>query len=303
MAAAGKAVLVIGYGEMGHAMESLLGQRHRLSFWDIRPPAGHPPVALEAAAGAADFVIYCVPVTPLGALAARVLPALAPHSISLSVAKGLDDQARPAAQILAEVYGGARRYGVLYGPMIAEEIRAGRPAFAQTGLAAAADFVVIADLFAGSGLALEYSADITGISWSSVLKNVYAMLFGAADELGLGDNVRGFLAVAALREMQAIVADRGGQAATAQQLAGLGDLITTATSAGSHHRALGRRLAHGECGRLAGEGIHTLEMVARFRLLDTRRYPLFRLVQSLLDEPGDVSRQLRDGIARLCGQA
>jgi len=154
------------------------------------------------------------------------------------------------------------------------------------------DYAAIAALFGGSGLALEYSADMTGISWASVLKNVYAMLFGAADALGLGDNVRGYLAVAALHEMQAIVASKGGRADTAQQLAGLGDLVTTATSAGSHHRALGSLLARGADGRLAGEGIHTLAMVRQFALLDVAHYPLFRLVQSLVDAPVDVRGKL-----------
>ena len=297
--ATGKTVLIIGYGEMGHAMERLLGTRHRLSFWDIRPVEGHPAVDLEAAAASADCIVFCVPVTPLGELAARVLPAVREQCISLSVAKGLDAQGRPAAQILADVYGTARRYGVLYGPMIAEEIRADRPAFAQVGVSLPDSYAEIAALFARSRLALEYSADITGISWASVLKNVYAMLFGAADELQLGDNVRGFLAVAALREMQAIVIGKDGQAGTAQQLAGLGDLITTATSAGSHHRELGRRLAHGECGRLTGEGIHTLAMVRQFGLIDVEAYPLFRLAQRLVDTPEHARELLLDGLARL----
>ena len=297
--ATGKSVLIIGYGEMGHAMERLLGKRHRLSYWDIRPVEDHPVVDLETAAASADCVVFCVPVTPLGELAARVLPVMAPASLSLSVAKGLDAQGRPAAQILAGVYGDARRYGVLYGPMIAEEIRAGRPAFAQVGVSRPDSYATVTGLFDGSRLALEYSADITGISWASVLKNVYAVLFGAADELQLGDNVRGFLTVKALSEMQAIIIGKGGQAATAQQLAGLGDLVTTATSAGSHHRELGRRLAHGDCGRLTGEGIHTLAMVRKYRLVEVENYPLFGLVETLVDAPGDVRRQILDGLAGL----
>jgi len=296
---AGKAVLIIGYGEMGHAMEYLLAARHRLSFWDIRPLTGQGSPVLELAVAGADFVLCCVPVTPLAALAARVLPALSPGCLSLSVAKGLDAQGRSAAQIFAEVYGRTRRYGVLYGPMIAEEICAGRPAFAEAGLSHADDFDAVAGLFAGSGLALDYTDDITGISWASVLKNIYAMLFGAAEELHLGDNVRGFLTVRALGEMQAIVAGQSGQAATARNLAGLGDLITTATSAGSHHRELGRRLAQGECGRLTGEGIHALEMLRRFGLVDVERHPLLRLAQTLVEAPGDARGQFLDALAGL----
>ncbi|GMW05323.1 MAG: hypothetical protein AMXMBFR8_01200 [Nevskiales bacterium] len=69
-------------------------------------------------------------------------------------------------------------YGVLHGPMIAEQILAGRHAFAQLGC-----------------------------SGSGVVPRV-----------------------------------------TAYGLAGLGDLVATATSEHSHHHQLGRRLARGETG-------------------------------------------------------
>jgi len=286
-------ILVIGYGEMGHAMEFLLAGRGTLCFHDILPMAGHESVELESAASQADRVIYCVPVTPLAGLARRVAPMLGDHRISLSVAKGLDDKGRPAARIFRDVNAERRDYAVLYGPMIAEEIRAGRPAFAQVGASRAGVYERVAALFAGTGLALQYSSDIQGISWASVLKNVYALLFGAADELGLGDNMRGYLAVAAQAEMARILARMGGRDSSARQLAGLGDLITTATSAGSHHHDLGSLLARGERDRLSGEGIHTLAMVRRYGLIDTGDFPLFRLVQELVQEPGDIEARIR----------
>jgi len=288
-----KKVLVIGYGEMGHAMEFLLGGRYELGFHDIRPMDGHVSVELESAAAQADFVIYCVPVTPLAGLAERVMPVLSDNSISLSVAKGLDYRGRPAAHIFRDIYAGRHAYAVLYGPMISEEIRAGRAAFAQVGVSRTGMYARIAGLFAGSGLALEYTPDIQGISWSSVLKNVYALLFGVADELGLGDNVRGYLAVAVQAEMVRIVVQMGGCESSARQLAGLGDLITTATSAGSHHHELGCLLARGEHEGLHGEGIHTLEVVRRLDLIDTTDCPLFRLVQELVEEPGSAAARMR----------
>jgi glycerol-3-phosphate dehydrogenase (NAD(P)+) len=289
--ASNSSILIIGYGEMGHAMETLLGPHHRLQFFDVSPIAGHVAVGLDAAVDV-DGVIYCVPVTPLAGLAEQVFPLLPAHCVSLSVAKGLDEAGRPAPRIFADVYGSERPYGVLYGPMIAEEIRAGRPAFAQAGVSQPECYETVAGWFRGSNLVLEYSDDLAGIAWASVLKNVYAMLFGMADELQLGDNVRGYLAVAATREIQAILIVKGGQAGTAHQLAGLGDLVTTATSADSHHHELGRRLARGEpAGRLS-EGIHTLSMVRKFALLDVADYPLFQLVQGIVDEPSNIRRRL-----------
>jgi glycerol-3-phosphate dehydrogenase (NAD(P)+) len=285
-------VLIIGYGEMGHAMEYLLAERCDLQVWTRRPVAGHEPLDLAIAVSAATVILYCIPVTPLADVAQRILPALLPGSISLSIAKGLDEQGRPAAQALHDVYAGAHDFGVLYGPMISEEIRAGRPAFAQLAGSKPAVFDVAGKLFGDAGLSLEYSRDMTGISWASVLKNVYAMLFGAADELGLGDNVRGCLVVVCMAEMRAIVGKTGGEAASAQGLAGLGDLVTTATSEASHHHALGRQLARKQLDNIAGEGVHTLAMLDRYQLVDFSAYPLLQLIHNIIREPVDIGTRL-----------
>jgi glycerol-3-phosphate dehydrogenase (NAD(P)+) len=250
-------------------------------------------VVLEEAAAGAEFVIYTVPVTPLAQLAARVLPHLSGHSVSLAVAKGLDAAARPAPRILTEVYGGQRDFGVLYGPMIAEEIRAGRPGYAQAGVSSQPVYARLAGLYAGSALTLVPSGDLHGIAWASLLKNIYAMLFGAANALGLGDNARGYLVVAALAELEALVTAMGGRRETARDLAGLGDLVTTATSSGSHHRALGTQLVRGEAG-LQGEGIHTLAMLRQYSLFDESGFPLFALARRLVEQPAAGSVALRD---------
>ena len=290
----GSRVLVIGYGEIGHAMEYLLSARHRLQFWDIRPLEGHDSVELEPAVADADFVLLCVPVIPLDELASRIRPHLSDDCISLTVAKGLDERGRPAPAIFEDVYAGEHHYGVLYGPMIAEEIVHGRPAFAQAGCSSADVYTRIETLYGDSTLLLEYSDDIPGIAWSSLLKNVYAMLFGAADELELGDNVRGYLAVAAIREMEDIVVSMGGQAGTVHNLAGLGDLVTTATSASSHHHGIGRQLARGSQQGISGEGTHTLAMVEAHRLFDAGAFPLFSLVRDMAGQPAAAARRLQD---------
>ena len=287
-----KQVLIIGYGEMGHAMEFLLAGHCELQVWTRSSVPDRNPVNLENAVAEADIVLYCIPVTPLEKVAQRVLPKLRPESISLSIAKGLDEQGRPAASVLHDVYGDSRAFGVMYGPMISEEIRAGRSAFAELAVSDAGLFEVIHKLFGGSGLALVHSSDMAGISWASVLKNVYAMLFGAADELGLGDNLRGYLTVACTHEMNAIVRQMGGELSAAQGLAGLGDLVTTATSEGSHHHELGQLLVRQQLDKIAGEGVHTLEMLDRYQLIEFPNYPLLQLTRSIVVEPADIGSRL-----------
>lgn len=284
-------VLVLGYGEMGHAMERLLAARTQLAIWEKFPRDGFPSAALEEAAPAAEVVIACLPTRPHEEVLRQLLPLLAPDCLCLSVAKGLDDAGRPVARILAETLGEARRYGVLHGPMIAEEIQAGRHAFAQLGHHGRGVVDQVRGLFAGTRLHVAPSEDMLGINWAVILKNVYAMAFGMADELALGDNVRGYLMVSALRELDAIVQRMGGRPRTPYHLAGLGDLVTTATSEHSHHHTLGRRLARGESDGIEGEGPRTLAMVRALALLDETEFPLFAFVHGIVEDPRDAPRR------------
>jgi len=285
-------VLVLGYGEMGHAMEHLLGDRFQLDIWDKFPTVGFQSAVLEDAAPNADIVLFCLPANPHREVTAQIAPLLKQDCLCLSIAKGLDEAGETAAQIFADVLGERQPYALLYGPMISEEIRAGRYAFAQLGCRDEAYYVKVRDLFAGTHLYIQYTSDITGISWSVILKNVYAMIFGMADELQLGDNMRGYLSAASLRELDQVVRKMGGQVGSPFHLAGLGDLIATATSEDSHHHELGRMLARGETQGIEGEGVHTLNMVSKHRLFEEADFPLFHLIHSIVREPGEVQQRI-----------
>lgn len=295
-------VLVLGHGEMGKAMERLLAGRTALAIWDKFPQAGFPSVALADAGPGADIVIFCLPTVAHGPVLEELQTLLRPACICLSVAKGLDDAGRPVEQIFEAALGARAGFGLLHGPMLAEEIQAGGFAFAQ--LASKGDGVAgrVAALFAGTRLKLEPVADMRGTNWAVVLKNVYALAFGMADELGLGDNVRGWLAVTALREMDAIVQRMGGTRGTVQGLAGLGDLVATATSEHSHHRQLGRRLARGTvpgpAGGLTGEAIHTLSVIGRHRLIDSAGLPLLGLILRIVQDRTDARTSLEELLGR-----
>jgi len=284
-------VLILGYGEMGHAMEYLLRDQYSLDIWTKHPHDNLTAVVLEKAAAQADILIFCLPVNPHQEIAEYIAPLLKPECVCLSIAKGLDEAGKTAAQIFSDVFGARQPYGLIYGPMISEEIRAGHYAFAQVACNKAADVNTVKKLFSGTKLYFEISDDISGISWSVILKNVYALAFGMADELQLGDNMRGFLVVAALHELDNIVRSMGGQAGSPYHLAGLGDLITTATSENSHHHELGRMLARSESQGIAGEGIHTLQMVEKYNLFVETDYPLFHLIHTIVTTPGNVRQQ------------
>ena len=278
-------VLILGYGEMGHAMEHLLVGRHHLSIWNRSPVEGLKVAVLEKTVPEADFILFCLPINPHREIVTQIQPLLNKDSICLSIAKGLDEAGRTAAQIFEEVMNDKNQYALIYGPMISEEIRADRYAFAQVGCLNKQSYTRTKELFNGSKLFMEYTSDIHGISWSVVLKNVYAILFGIADGLQLGDNVRGFLMVQSLLELDKIVKQMGGVSGASCHLAGLGDLVTTATSKSSHHYQLGISLAIGNVQAIIGEGIHSLEMVKKHQLYDDNDYPLYKLIHDIVRNP------------------
>lgn len=288
----GPQVLVLGYGEMGHAMKFLLDSRVPLDIWEKWPQDAFPSVDLDEAAARADLVLFCLPAAPHREVVQRIQPLLKKDCVCLSIAKGLDEDGATVAQVFAGVLDDRQPYALLYGPMISEEIRAGRFAFGQLGCSRPDVYARVAQVFAGTRLLIQPARDIAGISWSVILKNVYAMAFGLADELQLGDNVRGYLAVAALHELDRIVQAMGGAASSPWHLAGLGDLVTTATSVDSRHHELGCKLARGETDGIEGEGVHTLAMVIKHRLFSVQDYPLFDLIQSLVEDPRDAASRI-----------
>lgn len=287
-------VLILGYGKMGHAMEYLLAARHDVRIWNMGVVIKGNHATLEDEVASAQVILFCLPVNPHHEIASRIAPYLPADSVCLTIAKGLDEEGRTAAQIFERVFAEQHHYGVVYGPMISEEIRMGRHAFADAVLSDAADFEVIHNLFRGSTLVCQQASDMHGRSWSVILKNVYAILFGVSDELKLGDNMRGHLMVAAISELSGIVQSFGGQAHTPYSYAGLGDLLTTATSEGSHHHALGRKLVRGDWSDISGEGVHTLQMVEKFRVFDWRMYPLFSLAHDIVAAPETLHERMAE---------
>jgi glycerol-3-phosphate dehydrogenase (NAD(P)+) len=279
-------VLILGHGKMGHAMEFLLSGRHDLRIWCIEEDRDGS--TLQDKVAWAQVILFCLPVNPHHEIVTRIAPWLADGSLCLTIAKGLDESGRTAAQVFESVLTGKHHYGVVYGPMISAEILAGRHAFADVVLSDMADFDVIQSLFHGTRLVCQQASDMHGRSWSVILKNVYAIMFGVSDELKLGNNMRGHLMVAAIAELSGIVQSFGGQAHTPYSYAGLGDLLTTATSEDSHHHALGRQLVRGDWSVISGEGVHTLQMVEKFHPFEWRAYPLFSLAHDIVTQPATL---------------
>ncbi|MBE9515368.1 MAG: hypothetical protein IME93_00170 [Proteobacteria bacterium] len=291
--------LIIGYGEMGHAFEYLLKPVCAPKIWHRH--LDNADSTLQQWAGQASHIFFCLPATALAAVSRSLNTPLATDCVCTTIAKGLDDQGRLPITILEQNLSQQSRennagFAVIYGPMISEEIIASKPAYAHVAASSKTCQQSILKCFANTALSLQGHNDMIGLSWAAMMKNVYAILFGLADGLELGDNVRGALAVETGKEMQAVLQHVGANPESAWTLGGLGDLITTATSKGSHHHELGLILASLKPGddrqQLTGEGPHTMRLLKEKALLPLAQFPLAQLVGTLLSNPVQNPREL-----------
>jgi glycerol-3-phosphate dehydrogenase (NAD(P)+) len=188
-----KRVLILGHGAMGRAFEALLSPRHDVDIWDRDLQTGVETQPLESAAQGRDMVIFALPTHPHDELARRLASCLTNASVCLSIAKGLDEQARTPAQIFDRHFGSRIGWALLYGPMLARELQDGLSGFAMLASDQPRAIKAFAALFQHTPLRVEPIDDPCGAAWAAILKNVYVPLIGAADALSLGDYLSGLL--------------------------------------------------------------------------------------------------------------
>lgn len=211
----------------------------------VRLPDGLIPEAdLSRALEASDCILVAVPsvafAETLGAVAALGNAPL------VWATKGLDpDSGRPLHERAIDILGKRRELGVLSGPSFAAEVARGLPT--AVTIAASTDGVAqrFAELVHGEHFRAYVSTDMAGVELGGAAKNVIAIAAGIADGLGFGANARAGLITRGLAEIQRLGVALGAEPATLSGLAGLGDLVLTATDDQSRNRRFGLALGRG----------------------------------------------------------
>ncbi|WP_341667862.1 NAD(P)H-dependent glycerol-3-phosphate dehydrogenase [Alcaligenes sp. SDU_A2] len=135
---------------------------------------------------------------------------------------------------------------VLSGPSFALEVAKGLPVALTLACEPPGMAHVALDVLHGTQARLYTSGDTIGVEVGGALKNIMAIACGIADALGLGHNARAALITRGLAEMQRLGVALGGQADTFAGLAGLGDLVLTATGELSRNRQVGLAVGAGQ---------------------------------------------------------
>jgi len=201
--------------------------------------------AAEAVTGA-ELIVSVAPSHALRSVLRRVRDAVPMGTIIASATKGLetDTLALMSDVIAAELP--QARLAVLSGPSFAREVYEDRP---TAVVASSVDPVVaeaVQEAFATPRFRVYTNADVVGVELGGALKNVIAIATGVLDGLELGNNARAALLTRGLAEITRLGVAHGADPLTFAGLAGMGDLVLTATGDLSRNRQLGMALARGE---------------------------------------------------------
>jgi glycerol-3-phosphate dehydrogenase (NAD(P)+) len=332
-----KKIAILGAGSCGTALAIALAhsrQPHRLSLWvhsadvleglrtrrenSVYLPELNLPGEVEVtgnigeALAGAEIVLGAMPSAHARSVYSAMLPhiALVPGSLEpifVSATKGLEPGSfARMTQVIAEVLRGqaAPRLAVLSGPSFARELARGDPTAVVIASEDAAVAAAIQGEFSGPTLRLYTNQDVTGVEVCGAAKNVIAIAAGVCAGLGLGANTGAALVTRGLAEMNRLVVALGGCSNTTAGLAGLGDLVLTATGPLSRNRTVGVELGRGRSlaeilagMRMVAEGVGTTAAVQALARRSGVETPIAEQVYAVLYEgrpPREAIRELMD---------
>lgn len=261
-------ILVVGAGAWGQALAVHCAQLHKaVSLWGRRISQLLPsndtsqvtsfagatlkyPLTIEPDIKQAcldvTHVIIAVPSTAFREILQLLKKNGVNNAVFISAAKGLEiNTGKFLSDIFLEEYPNEKRFIVLAGPSFANEVIAGMP----TAIVLSCNDKKIVStertLLHHSNFRVYTNTDVIGTQLGAGLKNILAIAVAISDGLGNGANARAALITRGLAEIEKITLAMGGKIDTVYGLAGLGDLVLTATDDQSRNRRFGLYVGQG----------------------------------------------------------
>ncbi len=276
---------LLGAGTWGIALARMLANSgHGVTVWSALPeeleqlsatrrqknlPGAVIPDAVRftadiaEACGGKDILLFAVPSVYVRATARSAAPWIREGQIIVDVAKGMEpDTLFTMTQVIGDELQkqGAPSVALvaLSGPTHAEEVALDLP---TTIVSACPDLEVarrVQDVFMNTCMRVYTNEDILGVELCGAVKNIIALAAGISTGLGYGDNAKAALITRGIVEITRLGVAMGCRKETFSGLAGLGDLIVTATS---------RHSRNNRCGELVGQGVPPEEAVKRIGMV------------------------------------
>ena len=201
-----------------------------------------------------EILLFAVPSPFVRATARKAAKYVQDHQIIVDVAKGIEaDTLFTMTQIIAdELKNPAVKLVALSGPTHAEEVAKDLPTTIVSACEDLAAAERVQQVFGNTCMRVYTNDDVLGVELCGAMKNIMALASGVALGLGYGDNTKAALITRGMAEITRLGIAMGCKPQTFAGLAGIGDLIVTATSVHSRNN---------RCGMLLGQGVPPQEAV------------------------------------------
>ena len=263
----------------------------------------------EAAADA-SYLMMVVPSIYVRDTAGLFAPYLKEDPVWINAAKGIEgDTLMTLTEVIEDEIvkhsGRKPRTVAISGPTHAEEVARDLPTLI---VAAGEDEEItcsVQRLFEGSCIRPYTNTDKRGVQVCGALKNVEALAVGIAKGLGYGDNTKAALITRGMEEIRRLGLAMGCSERTFFGLAGIGDLIVTATSNHSRNNRAGILIGQGktpaealkEVGMVV-EGVNALPAAIRLCEKYGMEMPLIRAVQEVIRNGADPKEIVQNLMGR-----
>ena len=208
---------------------------------------------LEEACAQKDLILFAVPSVFVRATARAAAPYLGGNRLVADAAKGIEpDTLLTMTEVIRDELRNPAALVALSGPTHAEEVARDLP---TTIVSASGDLKAaeaVQDVFMTSRFRVYTNPDVKGVELCGAVKNIIALAAGISAGLGYGDNTKAALITRGMAEITRLGVAMGCREQTFAGLAGIGDLIVTATS---------RHSRNNRCGELIGRGVPPEEAV------------------------------------------
>lgn len=265
---------VIGAGTWGVALARMLtNSNHDVIIWSaieseidelsssrthknlpgmVIPEATKFTKTLEKAITGMDIVLMAVPSPFVRSTTAKLAKFITDGQIIVDVAKGIEKETLfTMTDIIRDELSKCStakdvKLVALSGPTHAEEVAKDLPTTIVSACEDQDTALIVQDVFMNTCMRVYTNSDVLGVELCGAMKNIIALATGISTGLGFGDNTKAALITRGIAEIKRLGLKMGCDNDTFAGLAGIGDLIVTATS--EHSR-------NNRCGKLIGKGM------------------------------------------------
>ncbi|MBE6778297.1 MAG: NAD(P)H-dependent glycerol-3-phosphate dehydrogenase [Ruminococcaceae bacterium] len=324
---------ILGAGTFGVALARMLCRNgHDVTLWSavaseiehLRRTHAHPhlpeaviPEAIRLTTDDAtvcqeqDILLFAVSSPYVRSTAARMRPHIPDGQIIVDVAKGMEaDTLLTMSQVISKEIRQDGRHPHLHlvalsGPTHAEEVARDLP----TTIVSACDDLTVAqqvqEIFSNTCMRVYTNEDMHGVELCGAMKNIIALAAGISAGLGYGDNAKAALITRGMAEITRLGTAMGCAESTFRGLAGIGDLIVTATSVHSRNNRAGTLIGQGytpaqatqEVGMVV-EGIHALPAAIKLAQQYGVDMPLISAVDRVVNQGADPAATVHQLMSR-----